>query len=93
MPQSAASIIASPAQDVSASPARPGGALRQMRTEMRKILAHKERCRDLVRPSDAEVARMVTEYLARGGQVTLLATGHAAPIQNGAGRDADRWTL
>lgn len=80
-------------QQVPASPARPGSGLRRAQMELGRILAHKARCRELGRPSDAEVARLVGEFLARGGQVKQLDTGHAAPIQNGAGRDADRWTL
>jgi hypothetical protein len=70
---------------------RPGEGFRRVHAEMRKIVAHKLRCREAGRPSDAEMARMVEEFFARGGQVTRVATGHASPIQNGAGRDADRW--
>ncbi|MBW8269435.1 hypothetical protein [Caldovatus aquaticus] len=44
-------------------------------------------------PDDAEVARMVAEFLARGGQVTRCATAHLAPVHNGAGREARDWTL
>ena len=43
-------------------------------------------------PSEAEVARAVAEFHARGGRVTLCAPAHALPINNGAGRDASRWT-
>ena len=76
-----------------AVPKRSGEGFRRVQVELHKILSHKGRCRDLGKPSDAEVARIVAEFLARGGQVKRLDTGHAAPIQNGAGRDADRWTL
>jgi hypothetical protein len=34
---------------------------------------------------------MVAEFLARGGQITVCGTAHALPVNNGAGRDADRW--
>lgn len=44
------------------------------------------------RPDEAEVARLIAEFHARGGQVTVCGTAHALPIQNGAGRDATRWT-
>ncbi|GGG20165.1 hypothetical protein GCM10010964_05510 [Caldovatus sediminis] len=37
------------------------------------------RCRALGRPSDAEVARMVAEYHARGGRVTVCAPVRLVP--------------
>jgi hypothetical protein len=43
-------------------------------------------------PSEAEVARAVAEFHARGGQVTVCPTAHAVPVFNGAGRDAQHWT-
>jgi hypothetical protein len=88
--------VAAPATDASApSPTheRPGGAMRKMHQEARKIMAHKWRCRDLKRPDAGEMAKLVAEFHARGGQVKLVAPAHAASIQNGAGRDADRWTI
>jgi hypothetical protein len=44
------------------------------------------------RPSEAEVARLLAEFHARGGRATACAPAHVLPIQNGAGRDAARWT-
>jgi hypothetical protein len=44
-------------------------------------------------PGEADVARMVQEFLSRGGQVTRCATAHALPVNNGAGREAGRWTV
>ncbi len=35
---------------------------------------------------------MIAEFQARGGQVTVCRAAHLLPIQNGAGRDAERWT-
>ena len=93
MPELATATNTLTAPDLSAPPARPGAGLRRAQAELGRILAHKARCRDLGRPSEAEVARLVAEFLARGGEVRRLDTGHALPIQNGAGRDAERWTL
>lgn len=76
-----------------AAPGRAGDALRQARKDRYKAIAHKMRCRAVKPPTEEEVARMVAEFHARGGQVTLGATAHVMAIQNGAGRDADRWTL
>jgi hypothetical protein len=42
-------------------------------------------------PSEAEVARAVAEFHARGGRVTVCPTAHAVPVSNGAGRDARNW--
>jgi hypothetical protein len=67
--------------------------MRHGRDAVRKMLGHKLRCRGLPPPGSDEVARMVAEYRARGGQVTLVPAAHAGIIQNGAGRDADRWTI
>ncbi len=44
------------------------------------------------RPSEAEVARLLAEFHARGGRATVCAPAHVLPIHNGAGRDAARWT-
>ena len=86
--------ITSPAEAAPPAANRPkvGDAVRQGREAVRRMLAHKLRCRDLPRPSSDEVARMVAEYRARGGRVVQVAAAHAGTIQNGAGRDADRWT-
>ena len=62
---------------------------REWRTEA--AIAHARRYRALGRPSDAEVARMVAEFRARGGAVTACEPAHLAPVHNGAGRDAARW--
>ncbi|GGG52547.1 hypothetical protein GCM10010964_44610 [Caldovatus sediminis] len=44
-------------------------------------------------PSDDDVARLLAEFHARGGRVTECPPAHAAPVNNGAGRDASRWTI
>ncbi len=41
-------------------------------------------------PGDAEVARMVAEFLRPGGAVTVCPPACVLPIHNGAGRDARR---
>jgi hypothetical protein len=38
------------------------------------------------------VTRMVTEFQARGGRVTVCPTAYAAPVGAGAGREAWSWT-
>lgn len=43
-------------------------------------------------PSDADVARLLAEFQARGGRITECPPAHAAPVNNGAGRDALNWT-
>lgn len=59
----------------------------------RSVWAHGRRWRVLPRPSEAEVRRMVAEFQARGGSVTVCPAAHAVPVQNGAGRDAAGWTI
>jgi hypothetical protein len=59
----------------------------------RSVWAHGRRIRVLPPPSEAEVRRMVAEFQARGGSVTVCPTAHAVPVQNGAGRDAAGWTI
>ena len=39
----------------------------------------------LPRPGDAEVARLVAEFRARGGAVTLCPPACVLPVQNGDG--------
>jgi hypothetical protein len=36
---------------------------------------------------------MITEFHARGGQVTVCPDAHALPVHNGAGRDAGAWVV
>lgn len=70
-----------------------GAALREL--ALRRTAVRFERERNLAAgppPDDAEVARMVAEFHARGGQVTRCATAHLAPVHNGAGREANDWT-
>lgn len=43
-------------------------------------------------PSEADVARLLAEFHARGGRITVCPPAHAAPVNNGAGRDALNWT-
>jgi hypothetical protein len=59
----------------------------------RTVWAHGRRIRVLPPPSEAEVRRMVAEFQARGGSVTVCPAAHAVPVQNGAGRDAAGWTI
>ena len=42
-------------------------------------------------PSEAEVARAVAEFHARGGQVTVCPAAYAVPVGNGAGREVRNW--
>jgi hypothetical protein len=44
-------------------------------------------------PTEADVVRMLAEFQARGGQVTVCPVAHAVPVNNGAGRDAQNWTI
>jgi hypothetical protein len=44
-------------------------------------------------PSEADVTRMLAEFQARGGRVTVCPVAHAVPVNNGAGRDAQHWTV
>ena len=57
------------------------------------MLRHKRRCSALPPPSEAELEAMVAAFRARGGDVTACPDAYALPIQNGAGRDAGRWSL
>jgi hypothetical protein len=62
------------------------------RDEERRVGGHKARCRGAgAEPSENELARMVAEFHARGGRVTVCPDAHALPVRNGAGRDAERW--
>jgi hypothetical protein len=36
---------------------------------------------------------MLAEFQARGGRVTVCPVAHAVPVNNGAGRDAQHWTI
>jgi hypothetical protein len=62
---------------------------RERRAEVQRARAR--RCLALGTPTDAEIARMVADYRARGGAVTACAPRHVLPVHNGAGRDAQRW--
>ena len=57
----------------------------------RRVRSHRRRMQGP--PSEADVARMMAEFRARGGQVTVCPVAHAVPVNNGAGRDASRWTV
>ena len=63
--------------------------MRERRAEAAR--ARLRRCRALGRPTDAEVARMVAEFHARGGKVTVCAPVYLVPVNNGVGRDAALW--
>jgi hypothetical protein len=76
-----------------AAKSTPGAAFRAIAEGRRSMLAHMQRCRALGRPSEAEVAAMVAAFVARGAQITVCEPAHAIAIQNGAGRDAARWTI
>jgi hypothetical protein len=52
-----------------------------------RVAEHMRRCRALPRPDDAEVARMVAEFGARG-VVTRCPSAFAGPVQAAHGRDA-----
>lgn len=49
------------------------------------MLARADRCGALPRPDDAEVARLVAEYRARGGAITVGPPVCGAPVRNGDG--------
>lgn len=62
------------------------------REEQRRAIAHRLRCQAAgPAPDEGEVARLVAEFHARGGRVTLCPPAHALPVHNGAGREAARW--
>jgi hypothetical protein len=68
----------------------------EIRREIGRVLgalAGQHPVRRLPPPTEAEVARAVAAFYARGGKVTVCPTAHAMPICNGAGRDAQRWTV
>lgn len=73
-------------------PALAGAEIRREIGRVLGALMGQRRSRFVRPPTEAEVARAVAEFHARGGQVTLCPTAHAVPICNGAGRDAQRWT-
>jgi hypothetical protein len=75
----------------SAMPAR-GDSWRNQHQQRRNLIAHKQRCKAFAPPSEAELTRMVAEFLAGGGTVKSCSPAHAMAIQNGAGRDAVGWT-
>jgi hypothetical protein len=64
---------------------RPGAARDGRLARARALRARAERCRALPPPGEAEVARMVAEFRARGGAVTVCPPACAAPVQNGDG--------
>ena len=68
-------------------------AQRRAGTRLHEMLRHKRRCSALPPPSEAELEAMVAAFRARGGEVTACPDAYALPIQNGAGRDAGRWSL
>jgi hypothetical protein len=71
----------------------PGGNARWVSPVSHAAAAHARRCRAAgPPPGDAEVARLVAEFLARGGKATRCPPAHLLPIRNGAGSDAARWT-
>jgi hypothetical protein len=68
----------------------PQGGQDQADTDRRVRRGHVARAlRRMARhpPSDAEVARLVAEFHARGGVVTRCAAACLQPIRNGAGLD------
>lgn len=56
------------------------------------LLRRRVRTAPLPPPSRAELEAMLAEYRARGGGVTACPDAYLLPVQNGAGRDARRWT-
>ena len=68
-------------------------AQRRAGTRLHGMLRHKRRCAALPPPSEAELATMLAEFRARGGEVTACPAAYALPVQTGAGRDAGRWSL
>lgn len=72
--------------------ATPGSAMREQERRTRTVWINRRRFAVAgPAPSAEESARMVAEFLARGGQITVCGPAHALPVNNGAGRDADRW--
>ncbi|MBW8271048.1 hypothetical protein [Caldovatus aquaticus] len=78
---------AAPATGGAAKPRRPGAGARTAWAHPRPRAAA-----PLPPPTEAEVRRMVAEFQARGGQITVCRPVHLLPVQNGAGSDAKRWT-
>jgi hypothetical protein len=76
------------AAPLSARPAA-GDALRRAERSFRAAAAHARRCRAAgPPPGDAEVARLVAAFHARGGAVTLCPPVHLLPTGNGTGSAA-----
>jgi hypothetical protein len=83
------------AQPSAMPPARraAGDGIRRAEQSFRIASSHARRCRAAgPPPGDAEVARMIADFLAHGGAVTVCPPAHLLPVRNGAGRDAARWT-
>jgi hypothetical protein len=58
------------------------------RARARAMQGRMRRCRALPRPDDAEVARLVAEFRARGGAVTRCPPACVLPVRNGDGLTA-----
>jgi hypothetical protein len=86
--------LSTPAPSTPKAPraAAPGSAMREQERRTRTVWINRKRFAVAGPPPTAEEsARMVAEFLARGGQITVCDAAHALPVNNGAGRDADRW--
>src|SRR5687767_15408540 len=91
MPQVA--TVAMPRSTAASREASPGGAglsAAKQRDDFRRSAAtwaHIHRCRAAgPPPGEAEVARLVAEFYARGGAVAVCPPVHLLPVQNGTGR-------
>jgi hypothetical protein len=81
-----------PPGPVAAAAAAAAAASARRTAAAKSVWAHFRARKAVAPPSADEVARMVAEFHARGGTVTVCRAAHLLPIQNGAGADAQRWT-
>jgi hypothetical protein len=66
--------------------ARRGEAMRGATNRGHARVAHIRRCRAAGPPSESDIQRMVSEYLAQGGQIQVCKAAYAVPVHNGTGR-------
>ena len=77
--------LSSPASSTPKAPraAAPGSAMREQERRTRTVWINRKRFAVAGPPPTAEEsARMVAEFLARGGQITVCGTAHALPFSD-----------
>ncbi len=53
---------------------------------IKAMISHKRRCSLVAPPDNEAISRMISEFRAGGGAVTVCPTVYVLPVQNGAGR-------